>query len=245
MGRLVQELEEAFPSPWTPVYVFSNHDRVRSFFRLGENEEKARLLAAFQLTVRGVPVIYYGEEIGMNQHKLPLKQAQDSLTDSWKWLPDGLHRIVRKFGLSLNRDECRTPMQWTSEPGCGFTSGKPWVEPVPDFPRKNVDEQLVQARSLWNHYRFWLHFRRNHAALHSGSLQLLDGFPPTVLAWLRNHPEQLAICLFNFSDKKQAIDPKPHRLFTPDTWISTHSETTDPANGLFPWEARVLIWKQR
>jgi glycosidase len=66
-GKLLANLEKDFPAPYSPVYVFSNHDRRRSIRRLKDNMAKAKLLHVFQLTTRGVPCMYYGEEIGMSR----------------------------------------------------------------------------------------------------------------------------------------------------------------------------------
>ena len=56
--KLVLEFESMFPEPFTPSWVFGNHDRKRYISKLGDDPEKAKLLAAFQLTVRGIPFIY-------------------------------------------------------------------------------------------------------------------------------------------------------------------------------------------
>jgi glycosidase len=79
--ELIKEYQQYFFEPLIPTWVFSNHDNFRRISRFGKsiffmtlrfgNDEftilKAKLNAAFQLTVRGIPFIYYGEEIGMNQ----------------------------------------------------------------------------------------------------------------------------------------------------------------------------------
>ena len=62
--ELIAKLEGEFPYPFTPTWVFSNHDRKRSISRMGNNVHKAKLLAMLQLTVRGVTFTYMGEEIG-------------------------------------------------------------------------------------------------------------------------------------------------------------------------------------
>ncbi len=59
--RLIEHFERHFPEPFVPVWVFSNHYRMRSLTALGGNRDKAKLLAAFQFTVRGIPFTYQGE----------------------------------------------------------------------------------------------------------------------------------------------------------------------------------------
>jgi len=67
--ELIEDIENQYPDPFMPVYVFSNHDNRRSIKRLANNVQKAKLLHLLQFTVRGVPCLYYGEEIGMTDGK--------------------------------------------------------------------------------------------------------------------------------------------------------------------------------
>ncbi|MBE0527002.1 MAG: alpha-glucosidase, partial [Candidatus Thorarchaeota archaeon] len=75
--KIISEYEQYFSEPYTPTWVFSNHDQMRRISKLGTDMVKAKLNATIQLTARGVPFIYYGEEIGISNHKLPLKTAED------------------------------------------------------------------------------------------------------------------------------------------------------------------------
>src|SRR5262249_18020772 len=85
---LLVELEEAFAEPLLPAWAFGNHDRARSIGRLDGDPARAKLLAAFQLTVRGVPFIYYGEELGLpGDEGLPFAGAQDPLARRYRFVP--------------------------------------------------------------------------------------------------------------------------------------------------------------
>ncbi|HSO36589.1 MAG TPA: alpha-amylase family glycosyl hydrolase, partial [Labilithrix sp.] len=108
---LVSEFERVFPEPFTPTYVFGNHDRPRFAHRIGKSREKAKLLVALQLTVRGVPFIYYGEEIGMENHDIPLHEGLDPVAARFGFVPQWAASWMRRHGILLNRDECRSPMQ--------------------------------------------------------------------------------------------------------------------------------------
>ena len=83
----IEEYETYFPAPAMPTLVFGNHDNYRSTRRIKGDLAKARLLAAFQLTARGVPVIYYGEEVGMLNANIPKKEALDPISHEFKALP--------------------------------------------------------------------------------------------------------------------------------------------------------------
>jgi alpha-glucosidase len=99
------------PNDW-PNYVLGNHDRHRLATRVGP--ERARLLGLMQLTLRGMPVIYYGEELGLKDTII----RQSEVRDPWE-----LHVPGHGFG----RDGSRAPMPWNDEIGAGFTTNKPWL----------------------------------------------------------------------------------------------------------------------
>jgi glycosidase len=81
----------------------------------------------------------------------------------------------------------RTPMQWSSAPNGGFTTGKPWEPLQPDWKTKNVAAQDSSRRSLLNHYRKLIQLRNAHPDLNRGSLTLVptNDTTGTIAAWVR------------------------------------------------------------
>jgi glycosidase len=78
-----------------------------------------------QLTVRGVPCMYYGEEIGMTDLPQPFGTALDPIPHKFKFIPRFIFDLL---GLLINRDEVRTPMQWDGTKNAGFSSAeKTWL----------------------------------------------------------------------------------------------------------------------
>ena len=73
--KLIQRFEDDFPAPMVPTYVVENHDRTRSLSRMGGDLRKARTLATLLCTLRGVPFLYQGQEIGMENQYIPLRKA--------------------------------------------------------------------------------------------------------------------------------------------------------------------------
>jgi oligo-1,6-glucosidase/alpha-glucosidase len=76
---VIRHYESRYPPPYSPVYVFGNHDKERLRSQIGGDPKIVKLLALLQFTARGVPVVYYGEEIGMEESPLPAKTALDPL----------------------------------------------------------------------------------------------------------------------------------------------------------------------
>ncbi len=203
--NLVAEFEKRFPPPFQPTYVFGNHDMRRLMSRIGDDMELMKMLAMFQLTARGVPTVYMGEEIGMTDLFIPKAQAQDPVSKLWNRVPDTLRRWLP---INLNRDMNRTPMQWTAGEHAGFCppDAVPWL-PVNGQNKhdRNVESQAATPQSLLNLYRTLLKLRRELPALHAGSLTLLEGLPANLFGYVRRHDDQSVIILLNFGKRTATI----------------------------------------
>ena len=177
-----------------PVYVITNHDITRSYTRYADgqhNDEIAKLMAAFYLTLRGTAIMYYGEEIGMeNNDPKSKEEVQD---------PEGKLGWPKEKG----RDGERTPMQWTDGPNAGFTTGKPWL-PVPASAKThNVATEEKDPHSILETYRSLLALRHHQPALLEGDYFSINNDDPNVLAYLRRYKDESVLVVLNFSNKPQ------------------------------------------
>gem|GEM_PF-117381 len=98
-------------------------------------------------------------------------------------------------------EQIRTPMQWSSAAGAGFTTGTPWEAPQPDWASKNVAAQNGDPASLLNHYRRLIHLRNEHPALTSGDLEVGTASNAAVAAIVRRSPEEKILIALNFGDR--------------------------------------------
>ncbi len=214
---LITGFERAFPPPFSPTWVFGNHDRPRAIHRVHGHPERAKLLAALQLTVRGVPFLYYGEEIGMVNHEMPLHEGLDPVAARFRRMPPPLVGWFRRHGILLNRDECRSPMQWHGGPNAGFTppTATPWLPLQRGATTTNVAAQERDPDSLLWCYRQLLALRRAEPALQAGALTWLDdlGLPGDVVAFRRTlagDPRPTADVFLNFGDRDVPLElPEP------------------------------------
>ena len=221
--ELIQSIETYFPNPFMPVYVFSNHDRARSIRRLGNDVRKAKMLHLLQLTVRGVPCMYYGEEIGMTNLKLPFAAALDPIPHKFKSIPRFIFDLL---GMTINRDEVRTPMQWDASRNAGFSSAeKTWLPVNPNYETINVESEDKNDGSLLDAIRALLKIRSEHTALRGGSLELIDGLPDDVLGYRRRSEEEEISVLLNFGKSEK------HFQFKSEDCIFRLSEQDDWKNG--------------
>jgi alpha-glucosidase len=173
------------PNSW-PTYALSNHDNPRAATRYGR--ERARIAAFLLLMLRGVPVLYQGEEIGMVD--APPSAAGDR----------------------VGRDAQRTPMQWDASPSGGFSTGAPWL-PLVDPAVANVAEQSTDPASLLSLYRRLLRVRADVPAVRCGTHRSIFGLADGVLAWLREHDGQRVLVVCNLSDGARVLDSAPLRRF--------------------------------
>jgi len=246
---LVDEMELHFAEPRIPTYVLGNHDRPRFIHRLGEDTAKAKLLATFQLCARGVPFLYYGEEIGMRDHELPLVHGLDPVARRFQRVPQRLARTLKRFGILLNRDEARTPMQWSAEPHGGFTTpgARPWLPVHPLASDINVAAQDEVPESLLSHYRALLHLRRASPSLSAGRLEWIDPttVPRDVVAFRRVYEGEglrdEALVFLSFARRSRRVRLPPgagrHLLSTRVAkWVPAPSELT-----LAPHEGVVVV----
>jgi len=173
-----------------PCWALSNHDVMRVATRWGGPEPDARLLrlaAAFQMSLRGSPCIYQGDELGLTQVDITFEQLQDP------------------FGKAMwpefkGRDGCRTPMPWEAQRALGgFSSAESWLPLPPEHLALAVDTQRADPHSLLNFYTGLIHWRAQHPVLVHGAMRLLP-LHPQVLAYERSHAGHCVLCVFNFSD---------------------------------------------
>lgn len=219
--------EAYFPVPKTPVVVFSNHDQLRSQARLNNSLEKAKLLTVLQFTIRAIPVVYYGEEIGMTNSSLPIKTAKDALAKEYSWVPQF---IVNRMPVPLNRDNCRTPMQWNAEKNAGFsTATDTWLPIKSDFMERNVADFQQDKNSLWYVYQELLQLRKNSPTLQMGEMNIATSGGKSVLKYVRKLDQEKILICMNFSyDQQKIVEPTVNYTLLygvgefeikPDAWI--------------------------
>lgn len=172
------------------VYEMGNHDNSRLASRIGK--ENAKIAAMLLLTLPGLPFIYQGEEIGMENVSIPPEKAQDPIEKN-------------SPGKGFGRDPARTPMQWDQSPYAGFSLTEPWLPVADNYRDVNVAEQQKNRESLWHAYKDLIALRKSSSALSYGSYISLDSGNKEVLAYGREYDDEYIIVMLNFSSKKQVI----------------------------------------
>lgn len=97
-------------------------------------------------------------------------------------------------------ERIRTPMQWTADPGAGFTTGTPWQPLALDWQRTSVAAQHEDSTSLLAQYRRLIQLRAQSPALGTGELVPLTASHGSVAAWLRREGADVVLVVANLGD---------------------------------------------
>ncbi|MES2049101.1 MAG: alpha-amylase family glycosyl hydrolase [Pseudomonadota bacterium] len=173
--RQVEEFEAKVKGGWASWSV-GNHDVTRVMTRWGGKDarlEYAKALLAMQLSLKGTPCLYQGDELALTEADLPYEVLQD---------PVGLIFWPEVKG----RDGCRTPMPWdANEINAGFSTGKPWL-PVPaEHAAASVKQQQQDPTSVLNFSSKLIAWRKTVPQLMRGDIAFYDA-PEPVLALRRD-----------------------------------------------------------
>jgi alpha-glucosidase len=174
-ARLIEAQSELHGSQ--PLFVFDNHDNVRSWNRFGDGVHDAaiaRIVATLLLSSRAAALIYQGQELGQTTATpTRIEDVRDPLG-------------VTGWPKDKGRDGERTPMQWSDAAQAGFsTNAHTWLPVTDNYPTVNAQAELADPHSLLNWYRHLIALRRSNAALRNGRTVMLDPANAQVLSFAR------------------------------------------------------------
>jgi alpha-glucosidase len=179
LGSIITAYDAAMPAGAWPNWVLGNHDRARVATRVGDAQ--ARVAAMLLLTLRGMPTLYYGDELGMKNITIPSDRVRDPLE-------------LREPGLG--RDPVRAPMPWDESLGAGFGDAPPWLPLPSDHATRNVAMMMRDPASILTLYRRLLMLRRSRRSLLEGEFMLLRA-DDDVLTYIRTHGNERTLVALN------------------------------------------------
>ncbi|MBD8529758.1 MULTISPECIES: alpha-glucosidase family protein [unclassified Massilia] len=192
----VEEFEARVKGGWASWSV-GNHDAIRVVTRWGGEAAPrsfASMVLAMQLSLKGTPCLYQGDELALPEADVPFELLQD---------PYGITFWPEFKG----RDGCRTPMPWTdASPNAGFTDGQPWLPVAAPHLAAAASVQERDPQSALNAARRIIHWRQNLPQLTRGDISFFDA-PEPVLALRRTlEGEATVLAAFNLSDVPVTIE---------------------------------------
>lgn len=174
----------AFPDGAQAALVIGSHDVLRAWQSAGTDPARCRGAALLQMTMRGTPFIYYGEEVA-------LRPGAATLIDV--------------------RDTARTPMTWTRDAaGHGFTTGTPWL-PFGEAPAEtSVEAEDADPDSMLSFYRSLLAFRRGHAVWATGASRVVPLDDRAVVSFVRENDQESYLVAVNLaSEPREGVASSP------------------------------------
>ena len=196
--------------------IIENHDEPRGvshYIAEGPvNDTSKKALGTIQVLRKGIPFIYQGQEIGMENQVFESVEDFDDIATI-----NGYH-VAKEAGLSeeealavianYSRDNARTPMQWSAEPGLGFSDGPAWlISPKPDY-SINVEDQEKDPDSILNYYRQLTALYRH--PLYGNTIRFGDMIPAyrereNIIAFERRGDKRLLV-ISNFQNRQATLE---------------------------------------
>lgn len=225
-----------------PTVFFENHDTTRMTSKVCPEgwyrTEVSKLLAVMQMTMKGCPFVYQGQEIGMcNANFKDISEFRD--VESLNYYNELIEKGEKadeayQVILAGSRDNGRTPMCWTKGENAGFTTGTPWIKLIDECDRINVEAQDKDNFSVLNFYRSMIKLRHENSALVYGKFRLVNEKWNDVLAYYRIGEKDTFYVEINLTQKLQK---RPISTVGFEKVISNVSTTR--ADALVPYEANV------
>ncbi|MFS9247476.1 alpha-glucosidase [Streptococcus parasanguinis] len=230
--------------------IIENHDEPRGvshYILEGPvNDTSKKALGTIQILRKGIPFIYQGQEIGMENQVFESVEDFDDIATI-----NGYH-VAKEAGLSeeealaaiakYSRDNARTPMQWSAEPGLGFSDGPAWlISPKPDV-AINVEDQEKDPNSILNYYRQLTALYRH--PLYGNTIRFGDMIPAyrdreNIIAFERRGDKRLVV-ISNFQNRQATLElPAPIKTVVLNNTAGLFQEG-DQVLELAPYQTVVL-----
>ncbi|MET3566849.1 oligo-1,6-glucosidase [Leifsonia sp. 563] len=241
---------------WNSLY-WNNHDQPRVVSRFGDDGEhripSAKALGTVLHLMRGTPYVYQGEELGMTN--VPFSSIDDfrdiESLNHYAEAVDILGAPAEEVLAALrrtSRDNARTPMQWTSGPHAGFTTGTPWITVNPNAADINAEAEVADPDSVFAHYRALIDLRHRSEVVAAGDYALVLPEHPQVFAYTRSLSDRSLLVLANLSSEPATFDAAQLPAWAvgggdapaAELVLSNLGSATEATSGsLRPWEAVV------
>ncbi len=230
--------------------IIENHDEPRGvshYIAEGPvNDTSKKALGTIQILRKGIPFIYQGQEIGMENQVFESVEDFDDIATI-----NGYH-VAKEAGLTeeealaaiakYSRDNARTPMQWSAEPGLGFSDGPAWlISPKPNV-AINVKDQEKDPNSILNYYRQLTALYRH--PLYGNTIRFGDMIPAyrdreNIIAFERRGDKRLLV-VSNFQNRQATLElPAPIKTVVLNNTAGLFQEG-DQVLELVPYQTVVL-----
>lgn len=238
--KVMQEFEK-FQTGYTnhcwPTVFFENHDNPRIVSKVDKTgayrEDISKVCALIEMTLRGTPYIYQGQELSMGNGDFDcIEQINDA---EGRGIYDDLIKKGKskeaafKRAKTGTRDNARTPFQWSDCENAGFTTGTPWLKITGDYRRYNAEDELKREDSVLNFFKKAIALRKSNKALVYGEFIKVEDLPAPLYCYFREYDGESYYIELNLG-----IAPKQHPVDTSEmTLILSTKGTVSDKLGAF------------
>ena len=196
--------------------IIENHDEMRGVSRyipkedLSDTSKKA--LATVYFFLRGIPFIYQGQEIGMENCAFTSMDEIDDVSTINEYEAELAAGLSEEDALAAavrySRDNARTPMQWSAKQYAGFSTGKPWIKVNPLYEKINVAAEQEDPASVYHYYKAMIALRkqeRYHDTLVDGIFEPYLPEETNLIAYYRRTEAQRILVMVNYQKERRAV----------------------------------------
>ncbi|MBQ7934037.1 MAG: alpha-glucosidase [Lachnospiraceae bacterium] len=196
--------------------VIENHDEPRgvSYYLppAGRHCKGKKLLAAEYFLLQGIPFIYQGQELGMENMVYASIEEIDDVSSKAEYAecihvgmsPEEAIKVVNQY----TRDNTRTPFQWDDTANAGFTTGIPWLPVNPNYLEINAARQEQDPDSVLQFYRKLSQLRRDPELRDTfvyGRTEPFGEEEQGIMAYFRKGKEEDVLVAGNFTEGSREI----------------------------------------
>ena len=196
--------------------IIENHDEPRGVCRYipeGDlNDTSKKALAAVYFFLRGIPFIYQGQEIGMENCPFESIDQLDDISskDEYKVCRDAGYSEEESMKLLrvYSRENARTPVQWSDEENAGFSTHEPWMIVNPNYKEINLAKQKDDSNSVYAFYKKMIALYKDpayHETLAFGRFEPYMRETKNLIAYYRRGEGQTLLVLANFQNEPQTV----------------------------------------
>lgn len=214
---IINWMEHYANTSWMSLF-YDNHDNPRMVSKVDHThrhrQELATMLAMIQMTLKGTPFLFQGQELGMiNQDFKDIKAFRDveSLNKYQELCEKMAPAEAFRHILAGSRDHARTPMPWSAAPGGGFTQAVPWIDSDGDEKICNAADQSARTDSCLAFYRRLIALRRKTPALRHGDITFSFKKKRDFFTYTRHYKNETYLMVFNLGT---SADKLPNRIFS-------------------------------
>lgn len=229
---------------WNALFI-ENHDQPRRVSTWGDDTkywfESATSHAVVYFLQQGTPFIYQGQEIGMTNYPFESIETFNDVAVKTEYQivksqGGDVNQLLDKYKME-NRDNSRTPMQWTNEVNGGFTEDTPWFPVNPNYKTINVAQQSEDSDSVLNFYKRLIKLKKSDDIYTYGEFNLIDDENENIFAYTRKLNNKTVLVAGNLTDHVASLN-LPFEVEASQIKLHNYKNDLDITN-MKPFEAFV------